>query len=189
MSNPITPEFRVSYANVFAAVKNDLNGKMEYSVVAIFPKGADLAPLKAAAEKAIAEKLGPDKAKWPANLRHPFRKCKERWQTKDGKEVIPAGYEDGEATFITLKSTQRPGVVDASVTDIIDTVGFYSGCYARASVRAFYYDQKGNKGVSFGLQNIQKTRDGDPLGGRARPSDEFEAVAGSSSAKSVFDDD
>jgi hypothetical protein len=77
------------------------------------------------------------------------------------------------------------------MNDIIEEKDFYSGCFARATVRAFAYSNKGNNGVAFGLQNIQKLRDGDPLGGRTRPSDDFQAVGdagdSSSGAGSVFD--
>jgi hypothetical protein len=53
---------------------------------------------------------------------------------------------------------------------------FFSGCYARASLVAFAYDKMGNKGVSFALQNIQKTRDGEPFSGRKKAEDEFDAI-------------
>lgn len=196
MEKLVTPDFRVSYANVFKAQKNDLNGKMEYSIVAIFPKTADLTPLKTAATKACADKWGADVAKWPQNMRKPFRKCSERWKNVDGKQVIPAGYEDGDAIFLTLKANEeyRPQVVDAAVQPILEPREFYSGCYAKASVRPFVYDQKGNRGVSFGLGNIQKVRDGEPLGGSSRAEDDFQAVessggtAATAGAGSVFDD-
>lgn len=177
-----TPRFRVSYPNVFKARKNDLSGKDEYSVVALFPKGADLSVLKKAAEAAIVAKLGADKAKWPKGLRNPIRDQAER--EKDGK--LPEGHEAG-AFFINLKSTERPGVVDENVQDIIEERKFYSGCWAIANVRAYYYDQKGNRGVSFGLQNIQKVADGDPLGGRVRPTDAFKPVEGASAPESAED--
>lgn len=193
--NVMTPEFRVSYPHVFKPQKNDLNGKMEYSVVALFPKGADLSKLKAAATAALVKKWGADQSKWPDKLKSPFRDQAERAKNVDGKKVLPLGYEEG-AIFLTLKSEQRPGVVDQNVQDIIDDVDFYAGCFARATIRAFAYDQKGNRGVSFGLQNIQKTKDGDPLGGRTRASDDFSAVEGAAPsgdqgsgqvAKSPFD--
>lgn len=168
--NIITPEFRVSYPQVLQPKLNDLNGKMEYSVVALFPKGADLKPLKAAAAAAAKEKWGD---KLPANMRSPFRDQGEK--EKDG--ALPAGLEAG-AIFINFKANQRPGLVDANVQPILDASDFYAGCWARAQVRAFAYDQKGNKGVSFGLQNVQKMREGEPLGSRVRAEDAFEAVAG-----------
>lgn len=186
-----TPEFRASYPSVFTAQKNDLNGKMEYSIVAVFPLSADLTELKAAAQKVVVDKYGPDKAKWPTGMRSPFRQCKERWKNEGGVVKIPAGYEEGEAVFLTLKSANKPGVVDQNVADIIEPHQFYAGCYARASVNPYVYDQKGNRGVSFGLNNVQKLRDGDPLGGRSAPSSDFQAVAApagaSTGAASLFD--
>lgn len=183
--NVMTPEFRVSFPTLFAPQLNDLNGKMEYSVVALFPKGADLSALKAAAQAAVVEKWGADKAKWPTALKTPFRDQAER--AKDG--VLPGGHEAG-AIFMTLKSTQKPGVVDEQVNDVIDTSMIYAGCWGRATVRAYAYDQKGNRGVAFGLQNFQKTRDGDPLSGRTRAADDFEPVAGAATqggGMSAFD--
>lgn len=191
MANVNTPEFRVSYPSVFKARKNDLNGKDEYSVVALFKKGQDLTQLKAAAQKAITDKWGPDKAKWPANLRSPFRDQAERAKDVDGKRVLPAGHEEG-AIFLNLKSAQRPGVVDQNVQDILDESQFYAGCYARASINAYAYDQKGNRGVAFGLGNIQKMRDGEPLGNRAKPEQDFapipvdNAVASTGSSTDIF---
>lgn len=183
MENLITPKFRVSYAKVFRPEKNKLNDKMEYSLVAIFPKGTDLSALTKSVGEAAVEKWGADKTKWPKNLRNPIRKNEER--EKDGK--LPDGYEAG-GYFITLKSEQRPGLVDGNRQAIIDETAFYSGCYARAQVRPFAYLQKGNAGVSFGLQNLQKMADGDPLSGRQRAEDAFEPVAGSTEAGSSVED-
>lgn len=186
MANVVTPKFRVSYPNVFKAKKNDLNGKDEFSLVALFPKGTDLSKLKAIAHAAVVEKFGADQAKWPKNLRSPFRLQDER--EKDG--VMPAGYEKG-AYFMNLKSSQRPGLVDQNVQDIIDQSTFYAGCFAVASVNAYAYQQKGNAGVSFGLGNIQKVSDGDPLGSRTRPQDDFAPIEGAQdlggqNASSIF---
>lgn len=181
MASVMTPVFRVSYPNVFKPKKNELNGQDEYSLVALFPKDADLSQLKAAAQKAITDKWGSDKAKWPANLRTPFRDQGERAKVVDGKKVLPAGHEEG-AIFLNLKAKQRPGVVDQSVQDIIDESQFYAGCFARATINAYAYDNKGNRGVAFGLNNVQKMKDGDPLSGRPRAMDEFAPVEGAGQA-------
>lgn len=179
----LTPMFRASFPNVFRPKRNDLNGKDEYSVVALFPKGADLSALKAAAEAVCAEKWGADKTKWPANLKSPFRKHEEK--TKEG--VMPDGYEAG-GIFMTLRSTQRPGVVDQNKQEIIDPSGFYAGCYARAAVSVYAYDQKGNRGVSFGLTHLQFMKDGEPFSGRPRVEDAFTPIEGmgGGDAGSVF---
>lgn len=179
--NVMTPEFRASFPNLFRPAKQmaGATGDPKYTLTMLFPKGADLAKLKAAAAEAAKEKWGD---KIPKGLRNPFR---------DQGEKEFEGYEAG-AVFITATSKQRPGLVDARVQDIVEERDFYPGCYARATVRAFAYDQAGNRGVAFGLQNVQKLRDGDPLGGRTRPSDDFEPVesgdAGDAKgAASVFD--
>ena len=180
--NVITPEFRVSYPQVLQSKLNDLNGKQEYSCVALFAKGADLKALKTNAQAAAKEKWGD---KIPAKLKSPFRDQGEK--EKEGK--LPDGLEAG-AIFLTLKAQHRPGLVDANLQPIIDASDFYAGCWARAQVRAYAYDQKGNVGVAFGLQNLQKMRDGDSLGGRVKAEDAFEAVAGAAEENSpagVFD--
>lgn len=52
----------------------------------------------------------------------------------------------------------------------------YSGCYGRITVTFYGYNSNGNRGVAAGLGNIQKLKDGDSLGGRAKASEEFEPV-------------
>lgn len=179
MANVLTPNFRVSYPNVFKAKKNDLNGKDEYSIVALFPKGADLSKLKEAAKKAAVDKFGADQTKWPKNMRSPFRDQAERAKTDEAtnKEILPAGYEKG-AFFLNLKSAQKPGLVNQSMEDIVEVSEFYAGCWARATINAYAYNHKGNAGIAFGLGNIQKVKDGDPLGSRTRAQDDFAPIEG-----------
>lgn len=171
----VTPVFRASYASVFTPKLNDLSGKEEYSVQALFKRGEDLTKLQDAVKKAIVDKWGADKNKWPNNIRLPFRDQAERAKNVDGKQILPAGYEPG-AIFINLKSSNRPAVVGPDVQPILDAAEFYSGCFARASVSVYAYDQKGNRGVAFGLMNLQKVAEGEPLGGRTRPEDDFSPV-------------
>jgi hypothetical protein len=184
MSKVITPEFRASYVNVFnpQAAKNMdgtpkiKNGQpvMEYSIMALFKKGADLSQLEAAAKEALTAKFGTDKTKWPKGLKSPFRDQADR--EKDG--ALPDGHEAG-AVFMNFKTTVKPGLVNASNQDIIDPVEFYSGCWARAQVNASAYDKNGGRGVAFYLDNVQKLRDDEPLGtNRVKASDAFEPIAG-----------
>jgi hypothetical protein len=188
MANVTTPKFRVSYPNVFKAKKNDLNGQEEFSLVALFPKGADLSALKKAAQEAVVEKWGSDPKKHPKNLRSPFRKHEEKqYENDSGQTVYPPGMEEG-GIFLNLKSKQRPGIVDQNVQDILVESEFYAGCYARATVRAYAYDNKGNAGVAFGLQNIQKMAEGDPLGSRTKAQDDFAPIAGAGTSEGASAD-
>jgi len=174
----VTPEFRLSYPYLFEPRENTLSGKMEYSVTALFPKGANMAVLEAAARAAIEEKWGSDPKKWPKQLRSPFRKQEERAkEDESGNTILPDGYVEG-AIFINLKASKlAPKIVDRKVKPITDESKVYPGCYGVASVTAFAYDQKGNKGVSFGLNGIQITRDGDSLSGRPNVESAFKPLA------------
>lgn len=160
----ITPEFRVAFAHVFQPQRPMNEGAdPKYGITMLFKHGEDLTKLKQAAQEAVKEKWGDNV---PKNLRTPFR---------DQGERDSMGFEDG-AVFINATSKVRPGLVDSTNEEIISPEEFYSGCWARASVRPFTYDVNGNRGVGFGLQNVQKLRDGDPLGGRTKPQDDFEPV-------------
>ena len=166
MEKVMTPEFRVSFPSVFKATAFNDKSEPKYKLVMLFPKSDKLKELKALAQKAVAERW-PDKAKRPKNLKHPFR---------DGDEEKPDldGYPDH--IFISASSKMKPGVVDQNVQPIISEEEFYAGCYARATLTAYAYSQGNNHGVAFGLQNVQKLRDGEEFSGRAKAEEEFDAV-------------
>lgn len=168
--NVVTPVARVSFPNLFRPRKQgkDANAKEKYSVSLLFKKDEDLTVLKKAVAAVLADKFGSDKEKWPKKLKLPFL---------DQGEQEYEGYEKG-CLFIRCNSDQKPGVVNGRNQYVTDEAEVYPGCYGRATVRAFYYDNSGNKGVSFGLQNFQKTGDGEPLGGRMKAEDEFTPVDG-----------
>ena len=73
--------------------------------------------------------------------------------------AIEAAYREGEAK---LKGNGRS--VHSEV---------YSGVYGRASINFYAFNSNGNKGIACGLNNLQKLRDGEPLGGRSRAEDDF----------------
>lgn len=164
-----TPKFRASFAHVFEPHKfEDNDGPAKYSTAMLFPKSTDLKIMKVAAIAAAAEKWGEDKTKWPKNLRLPFR---------DGDEKTDLqGYEGH--IFVSASSNTKPGLVDQKREPILAEEDFYSGCYARAELRAFAYDVSGNKGVSFALLNLQKLADGEAFSGKKKAevafNDDFE---------------
>ena len=45
--------------------------------------------------------------------------------------------------------------------------------YGRASINLYAFNSNGNKGIACGLNNLQKIRDGEPLGGKSRAEDDF----------------
>jgi hypothetical protein len=183
-----THEFRVSFPQVFAP-KSFNNGEPKYSVTMLFPKNVDLAKKPAGAKSGVSmkeavfnclkEEFGADKAKWPKGLKLPFR---------DGNEKPDfEGYKD--SIFVRASSKKKPGLVDQGLQSITHEESFYPGCYARATLIAFYYDTAGNKGVSFSLQNLQKTRDGENMSGRKRAEDEFDSIEDGSESQDNYSDD
>ena len=78
--------------------------------------------------------------------------------------------------FINANSTTAPQIVDRAVKPILDRGEVYSGCYARVSLSFYAFNSNGNRGVACGLGNIQKIRDGEPLGGRATAEDDFSTL-------------
>ena len=75
--------------------------------------------------------------------------------------------------FINANSSTAPGIVDADCQQILERSEVYSGVYGRASINFYAFNSNGNKGVACGLGNIQKVRDGEPLGSRTNASDDF----------------
>ena len=172
----VTPEFRVSFPSVFTPKPGmNPNAKPKYSVSMLFPKTTDLKPIMALVNAAAVGKWGPDKAKWPKGLYTPFR---------DGAEKDYDGY-DATVIFATASSTKRPGLVGPDAkTPIIDAGEFYAGCYARAKIDVFAFEAKDpnsgavlKRGVTFGLQHVQKTRDGVEFSRAGKVEDAFDAIA------------
>lgn len=77
------------------------------------------------------------------------------------------------AYFVNANSTTAPQIVDRSVQPILDRAEVYSGCYARVSINFYAFNSNGNRSIACGLGNIQKVRDGEPLGGRSSSADDF----------------
>ena len=92
---------------------------------------------------------------------------------RDGDKERPDDPAYANSYFINANSVSKPGVVDADCQPILDTSEIYSGIYGRASINFYAFNTNGNRGIACGLNNIQKLRDGEPLGGKSRAEDDF----------------
>jgi Protein of unknown function (DUF2815) len=139
--NVITPEFRAAFVGLFKATapKDNPNGAKKYSIRAVFMPDADLSSLKQQAKNAAEEKWGAGKV--PKTVRSPFRFNEEL------ENPIPGIPDDAVVMTFSANEDRRPGVVDKNLQDIIDDAECYSGAWFRAQVRAYAYDQAGNKGT------------------------------------------
>lgn len=168
----ITGTVRLSYAHLFEPFSFNDDQEPKYSVVLLIPKSdkATIKKIKAAQKAALEQgKSSKFNGKIPTNWSNTLRDGDEEKDLEDNPEF--AGHY-----FMTVSARTRPGIVDRDVQPILDSTEVYSGCYARASINAFPYSVSGNKGVSFGLNHIQKIKDGEPLGGRSNAEDDFDSL-------------
>lgn len=165
----VTGTVRLSYANVWEP-KSINGGAEKYSVSLIIPKSdkKTLADIDAAIDAAIEEGLAKFGGKKPnkAAIKLPLRDG----DTERDDKAYKGSY------FVNANSTTPPQIVDAQVNPIMDRSEVYSGVYARVSVSFYAFNSNGNRGVACGLGNIQKVRDGQPLGNRSTAADDFSAI-------------
>ena len=165
----ITGKVRFSYCNVWEPRSVDGNSTPKYSVSLIIPKDDKQTINKI--QQAIEAAKEEGKSKWggkiPNGLKTPLR-------NGDTDRPDDEAYEN--SYFVNANSTIQPGIVDSGVNPIMNQSEFYSGCYGRASINFYAFNTNGNKGVAAGLQNLQKLEDGEPLGGRTSPDEDFEPL-------------
>lgn len=162
----VTGMIRFSYANVFEARSMEEGQKPKFSTAILIDKKdkTTLAKIekaiKAAIEKGKEEKW---KGKIPGNLKLPLR---------DGDEEKPDDPVYEGKMFLNASNYNKPGIVDENLNEILDKDEFYSGCYGRASINFYPYDNI-SKGVAAGLNNVQKLKDGEPLSGGTSAEEDF----------------
>ena len=191
-----TPKCVISYPHLWTPTMppNPRPGqKARYSAVLLFPHQMDeedaalLRAMKQAALAKLVEKYGSvEKVQElmnlpaPHTLKWPFRtdNVKSDGSVKWDKEKFQC--------FISAWSETAPGVVSrwADPNDpkrrpmrITDPSKIFAGCIVKVSVNPFAFDQTGNRGAAFGLQNVQlwQNEDVERLDNRANAEDEFQA--------------
>ena len=149
-SNPMKvitgPDTRWSYANVWEP-KSINGGTPKYSVSLIIPK-SDTKTL----------------TKIQAAIKTPLR---------DGDTERPDDPAYAGCYFVNANATSAPGIVDVDRNPILTRSEVYSGVYGRASITFYAFNSSGNRGIACGLNNLQKVRDGEPLGGKASAESDF----------------
>lgn len=159
----VTGKVRFSFCNIWEPKAVD-GGEPKYSVTLLIPKSdtATLGKIKAAmAEAAEKFRAKNGASSLPANPINPLH---------DGDGVKPnSGEPYGPeckgcyVISVSSKASQKPVVVDAAGNAILDQSEVYSGCYGRASINFYGYNNR-KKGVGAGLLALQKLQDGEPFG-------------------------
>jgi len=187
----LTPEFRVSYPNVFKATTYEEGGELKFNLICLwYPElFSDKDKLlwkkiNKGLDDALKEKFGAS-AVIGKKFSGPFWDGNEK---TDDDGNIKIGYED--ATWARIQSKNKPTIKNARdvvsvekdkngeiikvvYREITEPSEFYGGCWARATVSIYTYSHaKGKKGVHIGLMNLIKIRDDDPFGGGRSNADE-----------------
>ena len=167
----VTGVVRLSYANVWEPKAVNEGQTPKYSVSLIIPKDDKdtVAKINAAIDAAIEEGIGKFGGKKPnkAALKLPLR---DGDVERDEDEAYANSY------FINANSPTAPQIVDTKVQPILERGEVYSGVYARVSINFYAFNSNGNKGIACGLGNIQKVRDGEPLGVKSKAEDDFDQL-------------
>ena len=164
------PDTRWSYCNAWEA-KSINGGTPKFSVSLIIPKSdkKTIAKIKSAIEAAYRE----GESKLKGNGRSVPALSVLKTPLRDGDTERPDDEAYADSYFVNANSSTAPGIVDADRQPIIDHSELYSGVYGRASINYYAFNSNGNKGIACGLNNLQKIRDGEPLGGKSRAEDDF----------------
>lgn len=172
-----TPEFPVRFHfSRFFKPKQRTNkqgalvGDPKYGTMVIVPKNAPYIKDILAAMAAAGKEKFPDKK---------FEALDTVWRDGDS----PKEEEKGDAVkgcyFFNCTSTKKPSVVGTDRNPLdnkLEPLGeddIKWGDYGRVSINFYGFEEEGNKGVAAGLNNVQKLKDGDPLGNQRSADDDF----------------
>ena len=161
---------RWSYVNAWEP-KSINGGAPKYSVSLIIPKSdtKTLEKIRAAIQAAYEE----GQSKLKGNGRSIPALSALKTPLRDGDAERPDDEAYANSYFVNANSGTAPGIVDADRNPILERSEVYSGVYGRASINFYAFNSNGNKGIACGLNNLQKIRDGEPLGGKSRAEDDF----------------
>ena len=158
----ITPIGRAAFVYVYRPDR--FNDKDTFKLTLILDRKADLSEIYAIVNEAIQGKWG---SNTPTNLQCNIVQdgdtatCSRKDQTlRRDRYPVFAG-----SIFLELKTNSRPGVVDAQGIPLPKEGEFKAGDYCRCQIVAIPWENSGNYGVSLYLNHVQKTSDGEALGG------------------------
>lgn len=166
-TNVTTGKVRFSYVHIFDkfAMEDEGEDRASYNITVLIPKNdtATIETIKKAINNALIN--GKDKVfngSVPSLTTHgiwnPLRDGDQEESKKDKEEFKGM-------MFLKAKTTDMPGIVDINRNEILDRNEVYSGCYGRINMSLYPFNKKGSKGVAAALNHVQKTEDGEPLGG------------------------
>jgi len=67
--------------------------------------------------------------------------------------------------IVRASSTRKPITVDRGMAEILDSNEIYGGCFCKVNMNVYSFDMATNKGLTFGVNGVQKWDDGESFGG------------------------
>lgn len=159
---------RASFVNIFSpqppsaqTLRQNPNAKGKYGITLLIPKSdtATMEALRAAENE--AKEIGKN-TKFDGRIPTNLTSIIHDGDTEQDLEKYP---EFEGHWYMAVRSDRKPVIVDQNVQEIFDAAEVYSGCWVKASVNAYPFNFEGKKGISFGLNAIQKVRDDEAFSG------------------------
>lgn len=162
---------RWAYVNVWTPRTPQQGGRPLFSITLIIPKSSvnTIADIRAAMYAAYLDDL----YKLKGNDKIPPAYGDIRLPLRDGDKERPMDPAFSGCWFLHANSTEPPGIVDSNLFPITSRDQVYSGVYGRASISFYGFNRCGNRGIACCLLNLQKIRDGLPLGTKTSAYDDF----------------
>ncbi|MBN6205565.1 DUF2815 family protein [Ralstonia pickettii] len=169
----VTGEVRFSFVSLLKPREDQYGGAPKYSATILVPKTDTATKAKIDAAIEAAKQKGKAE-KWngviPPVVAVPIHDG-DGVKPSDG---MPFGDEcKGHWVFTATTGVDYPPkVVDAQLNPIMDATEVYSGMYGKIALNFNPYSFQGKKGIGVYIStNVQKTRDGEPLGASAPAAD------------------
>ncbi len=171
-SHVVLTNVRLSYVHLTEPYASQPGADEKYSAMVLVPK--DNAANTKKIETAIAATTAKAREKYGKGFPD---KPKTSVHDGDGtrpSDGMPYADECQQHWVFTASNKRQPTIVDRALQPILDSTEIYSGMYANVGITFFPYNTANNKGIGIALDNVQKIRDGEPLGGmRVSAEDDF----------------
>lgn len=168
-----TQPFRLAFPALFEA--REFKGKSKYEATALFPK-SDFPAKKDIKVYGVADRkelplIQVVAAELARRFGEGWRELRVNSPFKDGDvDANPDWIGVPGTWFLRMSSIFRPGIFARDNTPIRDPMRVYGGCWVRAQIHVFAYDEDVNRGAGIGLNSIQFVRDDEPFGGTGESS-------------------
>jgi len=167
MAHTLSEVGQVAYPTLIVARKQSEKAKPKFSITMVWHEGTDLSGIEAAIDAVVKKKYpdGPPTRNW----RYPLRSGEDK--RRDDGTMTPGFLPTDTWAEFWRHEKDKNGLVKPKAPvvgptrDPIPESDVYAGCTARVLFNPFTYDHpSGNRGVSLGLEAIQKHEDGERVG-------------------------